>query len=142
MLPEERPQLCITAPPVSGVSESTAAFVRERLGSIEQIEIVLFLRAHQESAWTTAEVAKELGTAPQSATMRLFLLASNGIVTPDGGSPARYRYVPSGDATQSMIDEVAGLYAERPIDIVKAMEAPAPDPARTFADAFRLKKKE
>jgi hypothetical protein len=122
----------------SGLSENLERFIRERLPSAEQIEIVLLLRHDSERAWSTPEVAQHLGTPPESTAMRLFLLASNGIVSFDatGGAP-RYRYNP---ANEELATELAEVYQTRRGDIYDLIGAPARDPLRSFADAFKLKK--
>ena len=115
-------------------------FVRERLPSLEQIEIVLLLRGDPSRAWTAPEVSQQLGTPPESTAMRLFLLASNGVIVFDGSSGLpRYRYTPG--ASEHELNELADVYATRREALVAlAGGAVAPDPLRSFADAFKLKK--
>lgn len=122
----------------SGLSENLERFIRERLPSTEQIEIVLLLRADPERAWSAPEVSQQLGTPPESTAMRLFLLASNGIVAFDGsGGVPRYRYT-GGD--EALMTELAQVYESRPGVVYDIVGAPARDPLRSFADAFKLKK--
>lgn len=122
----------------SELSQNLERFIRERLPSTEQIEIVLLLRADRERSWSAPEVAQKLGTPPESTAMRLFLLASNGVVTFDGsGGVPRYRY---NAADETLIDELAEVYQSRPGAIHDVVGAPVRDPLRSFADAFKLKK--
>lgn len=141
MIDERRPGRYIAWCPIrvpSGLSENLERFIRERLPSTEQIDIVLLLREDRERAWSAPEVAQHLGTPPESTAMRLFLLASNGVVSFDatGGAP-RYRYNPADDA---LVTELTEVYQARPGDIYALVGAPARDPLRSFADAFKLKK--
>jgi hypothetical protein len=124
------------------VPEALAAFVRTRLPSVEQIEIVLLLRGEPSRAWSSPEVSERLGTPPESTAMRLFLLASNGIVTFEGSGVPRYRYVQGASpAIDTHLSELADLYAREPQSVHALVgSTPAPDPLRSFADAFRLKK--
>lgn len=124
----------------AALSETLERFIRERLPSTEQIDIVLLLRAERERAWSALEVAQQLGTPPESTAMRLFLLASNGVVAFDGaGGIPRYRHNSSAESA-ALIEELAAIYAPRPGDVYDVVGAPSRDPLRSFADAFKLKK--
>jgi hypothetical protein len=100
---------------VSGpVSHPLQQFLRERLPSREQVEIVLLLRGELARSWTATDVAERLGTPYESTAMRLFLLASNGLLVHEAGTLPLYRYR-GGDATvEAMLDEVARLRASQP----------------------------
>lgn len=125
----------------AALSENLERFIRERLPSTEQIEIVLLLRADRERSWSAPEVSQKLGTPPESTAMRLFLLASNGIVVFDGtGGVPRYRYTAVDAEADAFVNELAAVYEKRPGDIHDIVGAPARDPLRSFADAFKLKK--
>lgn len=70
--------------------------------------------------------------------MRLFLLASNGVVSFDGsGGVPKYRY---NTADETLIDQLAEVYESRPGAVFDVVGAPTRDPLRSFADAFKLKK--
>ena len=103
----------------------------------------MFLLLHRtaDRGWTPAEVAAELDMAPQSAGMRLFLLASSGLLGAGGGAEAVYQYV-ADPALDALAAALAAAYADSP-DQIHALvtDAPRPDPAKQFADAFRLKKR-
>jgi hypothetical protein len=124
----------------ASISDPLSQFIRERLPSLEQIEIVLLLRHDPERAWTAPEVAGNLNTPPESTAMRLFLLASNGVIVFDSstGLP-RYRYVPS--MPEDLMAELERVYSsERDALITLTGGSVTPDPLRSFADAFKLKK--
>jgi hypothetical protein len=121
------------------LSESLQRFVRERLPSFEQVEIVLLLRSDRARAWSAPEVSERLGTPPESTAMRLFLLASNGVVAFEGGGIPRYRY--AADASlEALFDELAEAHAQRRDALVALVGGAPVDPLRSFADAFKLKK--
>lgn len=119
------------------VSDTLQSFLQQRLPSIEQIEIVLLLRGDRSRAWAAPEVAQELRMPPESAAMRLFLLASSGVLSFEaaGGAP-RYRYA---GADEALVNELAEVYENDRAGVAAAIGAP-PDPIRSFADAFKLKK--
>ena len=117
------------------LSEQLQRFVMERLPSVEQIEIVLLLRGDRARTWSAPEVATQLGTPPESTAMRLFLLASNGLVAFEGG---RYRFGAS-ETVEPLLDELATAYGESRAVLVALVGGPPADPLRSFADAFKLK---
>ena len=120
------------------ISESLERLIRERLPSSEQIEIVLLLRGDRERAWSAPEVSQRLGTPPESTAMRLFLLASNGVVVFEGSGIPRYRYAA---AFETEVEELAEAWVNQRDALTPLVGAPAaPDALRSFADAFKLKK--
>jgi hypothetical protein len=122
------------------LSDQLTQFIRDRLPSLEQIEIVLLLRRDPARAWTAPEVAGNLATPPESTAMRLFLLASNGVVLFDGSSGLpRYRY--AAGIPEGVMAELETAYTERRENLIAIVGGGStPDPLRSFADAFKLKK--
>lgn len=123
-------------PRVGDLSESLAVFLQQRLASIEQIEIMLLLRGDRTRAWSATDVAGALKMAPEAAAMRLFLLASAGLLSFEPAGVPQYRYV---GAEEELLTELAGEYETNRAGVAALLGAP-PDPIRSFADAFKLKK--
>ena len=122
------------------VSDALRTFLQQRLSSIDQIEIVLLLLKQPTRSFTAPEVAATLGTAPEAAAMRLFLLASGGLIAFEPSAVPRYRYVVSDDEADFMIRQLDELYATDRDAVVDAVDARAQDPIRSFSDAFKLRK--
>ena len=114
-------------------------FLQQRLASVEQVEIVLLLMRDGGRSWTAPEVATELGMPPESAAMRLFLLASSGLISFEPAGVPRYRYAGADAETEALLRELADVYADDKAAVRTLLGAPA-DPIRSFADAFKLKK--
>ena len=121
------------------VSAPLQAFLQQRLATIEQIEIVLLLRSDPARSWSATDVATELRMPPESAAMRLFLLASGGMILFEPSGVPRYRYAASDADAEALLGELAEMYASDRGAVAAAIGA-APDPVRSFADAFKLKK--
>lgn len=121
------------------ISESLQSLLQQRLPSIEQVEIVLLLRGDQARSWPANEVAAELKMPPESAAMRLFLLASSGLLSFEASGVPRYRYAPGDAEVESLLSELAVIYGEDRQAVAAIVGAPA-DPLRSFADAFKFKK--
>ena len=124
---------------MGSLSDPLIDFLRQRLGTIEQIEIVLLLRGNPDRAWSAPDVAAALRTAPESAAMRLFLLASAGLISFEPAGLPQYRYLAADEATEALLTELANMYERDRAAVAAAVGAPV-DPIRSFADAFKLKK--
>jgi hypothetical protein len=124
---------------MAGVSEQLKAFLQQRLSSLDQIEVVMLLRADPARSWTAPEVAEALGTAPESAAMRLFLLASGGLIAFEPSAIPRYRYTAGDAALNATLQELSDILAANRDDVLAALQSPR-DPIRSFSDAFKLKK--
>ena len=124
---------------MGAVSERLKTFLEQRLSSLDQIEVVMLLRADPARSWTAPEVAAALGTAPETAAMRLFLLASGGLIAFEPSAIPRYRYASVDVETNSMLQELSEVLAANREAVMAAVETPR-DPIRSFSDAFKLKK--
>jgi hypothetical protein len=92
-------------------------FLQQRLTNIDQIEIVLLLRRNPDRSWAATELAAELRSAPESAAMRLFLLASSGLVLFEAAGLPRYRYEPADAALDELLAELDAVYADDPATV-------------------------
>jgi hypothetical protein len=123
------------AAPKSGLPDEVHRFLHEHVHSVEQLEILLMLRAHRDRAWNAEEVARELRVAAISAGNRLDDLARRGLLRPDGD--ARFSYAPSSDSLEAAVDGLACVYPERRVTVIEVIFSKPNDVIRTFADAFR-----
>jgi hypothetical protein len=124
---------------MAGVSERLKTFLEQRLSSIDQIDVVMLLRADPARSWTAPEVAAALRTAPEPAAMRLFLLASGGLIAFEPSSIPRYRYAEVDPELDAILQELSDVLGAHRDDVLAALQTPG-DPIRSFSDAFRLKK--
>ena len=99
---------------------------------------MLLLMRNPDRAWTAPEVTSSLGMAPEPTAMRLFLLASSGLIAFEPAAIPRYRYAAGDGETHALLTELSQLYDTNRDVVASLVDAPA-DPIRTFADAFRLK---
>jgi hypothetical protein len=114
-------------------------FVIEHINSVEQLEVLLLLRAHPDQDWTTEAVGQTLYTPPAAAEMRLDDLLQHGFVT--AGSPPhksyRYRTLNKDDR---LIAELADLYRERRVTVISLIYSKPHQQVQAFADAFKLRR--
>jgi len=94
------------------VPSRVASFIRDHVSSLEQLEILLWLRQHPGRACTAVEVARELRTLESSARSRLSDLATRGLLHGEGGAPGiAYRYVALDAAREQVVAELDREYA-------------------------------
>ena len=123
---------------MDAVSDRLKGFLEQRLSSFEHIEVVILLRGDATRSWTAPEVAATLGSAPETAAMRLFLLASGGLIAFEPNAIPRYRYAALDAETDSMLQELSDVFATNRDAVAAAVKSPS-DPIRSFSDAFKLK---
>jgi hypothetical protein len=124
---------------MGAVSDRLKEFLEQRLSSFDQIEVVMLLRADPSRSWTAPEVAAALGSAPESAAMRLFLLASSGLIAFEPSAIPRYRYASVDVDTDRILQELSEAFIANRAGVMAAVQSPR-DPLRSFSDAFKLKK--
>jgi hypothetical protein len=124
---------------MTAVSERLRTFLQQRLASLDQIEVVLLLRSDPARSWTATEVASALAMPPEPAAMRLFLLASAGLIAFEPSAVPRYRFASVDAETSSMLQELSEVFSTNRDAVMAAVESPR-DPIRSFSDAFKLKK--
>lgn len=114
------------------------AFVNKFINSIEQIEVLLILRANPERVWTVDEISAIMRSTPNSIRSRLEALTAKKLsaAEPDRG----FRYAASG-RLDAMVEVLAEEYGRRRFSVIELVFT-RPDAARQFADAFRLKEDE
>jgi hypothetical protein len=110
-------------------------FINKNINSVEQIEVLLILRANPERVWTIDEISAIMRSSPNSIRSRLEGLAACELSAAVPGEG--FRYAASG-RLHAMVEVLAEEYAERRFSVIELVFS-RPDAARTFADAFRLR---
>lgn len=108
---------------------------------MEQLEILLLLLQHPSRIWNAESVARELRISPLSAGERLEDLTYDGFLARADGSEAGYRYGPESAALDAAVRGLASAYPTRRVTVINLIFSKPVDKIRTFADAFRLRKK-
>lgn len=122
-----------------GVIESELFdFVRFSIRSVWNIELLLHLKGSGDRAWAPEELVRELRASASVVKDGLDALQTGGLAAPD--EFGRWRYTPASGAFDRLTGELETLYRERPMAVTGALFSTKPDPLRSFADAFRLRK--
>lgn len=119
------------------LSPEVRLFIREHIHSVEQLEVLLLLRATGRE-WTALAVSQEIRTERSSAEARLKDLESRGFLTRSGEG---YAYKPKTEELGQKVSALASAYAERRYTVINQIFSNPVDRIRTFAEAFELRKK-
>ncbi len=99
------------------LSDSTQAFIRRYIDSIETLEILMLLQRAPDTLWTPAAMDSQLGMKQGIAEKCLQRLLHSGFVTK--GMSGGYRYSPADDDLRVGISAVTAAYAECRLAVVK-----------------------
>jgi hypothetical protein len=124
----------------SGIPEIVRRFIAQRIESAELLETLLLVHSDVGREWAPEEVASSIYTVPASATRRLEQLVEMGLVSSNGGANPRYRYAPSSDELRREVDALADAYRKQRVAVINLIYSTPPDPLRSFADAFKLRR--
>ncbi|HET7786865.1 MAG TPA: hypothetical protein VFL36_12910 [Myxococcales bacterium] len=124
---------------MSELPDDVTRFIAEHVDNLEQLEILLLLRAQLSRELDAREVTAELRLGPSSASERLADMEARGFLAAQG-DPPRYRYSPDTAEKARLIDELARCYAERRVSVITRIFSPRSDAVRSFADAFKLRR--
>lgn len=117
--------------PETSVSERVRNLIFEHIDSVEQLEILLFLREHPERSWTSQEISTELRSSQASVEKRIAVLVSIGLVSQNAKN---FTYDP---AREDLVRELSETYKIRPHRVLELIFSPMKR-ARHFADAFMV----
>lgn len=133
------------APDPDGVPDDVRALLRERIGSYEQLEILLTL-CEEPDGGTAEALSSRLHIPLPLTASTLTELQARGLVRLETvAAGTRYVYEPATPALEATVSRLAKAYAEHTIAIIKLMSSNAigrvrTGAARAFADAFILRK--
>jgi hypothetical protein len=112
-------------------------FIREHIGSVWALELLLLLRRDPERAWTPGELVNELRASTSLVSDNLARFERSGLVLDDDNG--RFRFAPAHPSLADMCDRLEAAYRERSVQVINAIVAP-PDKLQRLADAFRIRK--
>jgi hypothetical protein len=119
-----------------------ALFIDQQIESLAQLEALLLLRTQPDRKWIVDELAKSLYITSEMADLLLADLIRRGWADTSTDAGGTYRYRSQGPETDSMVDELAAIYAERRVAVISRIYSKPLNKVQTFADAFRLRRED
>ena len=111
------------------VDEETIAFIRDGLGSVYALELLLLIRRHGGKTWRGSDLVRELRSSATAVTEALHRLIRAGLIAEEPAG--RYGFAPSSPMHARLADAVNELYSHAPISVMKAIVAvPSGKPER------------
>lgn len=125
-----------------GIPEEVRRFIADSIDSAEELDLLLLLHRTPDRTWDPASASQVVYSVPQSTADRLITLVGKGLVQAEPGTPTAYRYAPATPELRETVDALATVYRARRAEVVSLVFANGVDPLRSFADAFKLKKRD
>ncbi len=123
-------------------SDEFCRFLQVAVPAVEAAELLLLLRREPARTWALAEAVAALGPGvslrEEDAARYVQEFHARGIVEVDAERRVQYR--PAADAA-GHIATLEKVYRERPVTLIRVIYGLRDDKIRSFADAFRLRRK-
>jgi hypothetical protein len=120
------------------VPKDVERFIATDIESVEQLEVLLLLRAAPDKHWTAHEVARALVSRVDSAADWLDRMARRDLLAQTGDGT--YRYAPPTPDVAHTIDALAESFAKYRVTVVALIFSKPSERVRLFSDAFRLRR--
>jgi hypothetical protein len=111
-------------------------FIQQSIGSVWALELLLLLRRTAPRVWSKDELVREIRGSDSIVQDALTRFSTLGLVAATDG---RHEYRPAGPELAGLVDEIARIYAAKPVSVIKAIMSAPNEKLRIFSDAFRLK---
>ena len=121
-----------------GIPREVEEFIRSTIVSIQQLDVLLLVSTDETREWTPEEAGSILKTNADAAGTCLRALAAAGLLTRRGES---FRYTPAPEQ-RDVVVELALVYRTYKTRVIQMVYSRPVDAVSTFADAFRLRRKE
>jgi hypothetical protein len=113
------------------------SFIREQIGSIAELELLLLLAREPARDWRTEDAAKSLAVSPDAIRGFFDRFRARGLCE---ARDETFRFAPR---TQELADLVAAVndsYQQRRLTVINLIYAGPVEKFQSFADAFRFRR--
>jgi hypothetical protein len=117
----------------SEIPNNVRQLIVRHIDSIQQVEILAFLREHPEREWTSAEICRSLHIAPESCGRWLELFAKARLVD---ATETGFKH----SSSTSGADELVECYSRRRLAVIDSIYNKPSSAIQSFSDAFRVRK--
>ena len=121
-------------------SDEFCRFLQSKVPAVEAAEFLFAYLRDPARALTTAEAIRALGPGVSDADVLRYLEGFRGqlLAPADGGT---LRYQPATSELDKHARTLERLYRERPVTLIRVIYGLRDTSIRSFADAFRLRRK-
>jgi hypothetical protein len=120
------------------ITARARALILRDIHSVEQLEVLLLLRAAPDKVWTAKDVARAVVSTPETAEIRLRDLEQRRLIERRGEG---WVYAPTRDVADA-VGDLAHAYATHRFTVVELIFSKPSDAVLGFSDAFRVRRKD
>jgi len=121
--------------------EDVERLLREHIFSVEQLEILLLLRAQPSRGFDAKYTSDELRSSASSAAACLADLTQRGFLScQEHSDPKIYFYLPNSDWLKQAVEQLNEAYAQRRYTVMERIFSKPIEVLSVFASAFRFRK--
>jgi len=121
--------------------EELVRFIRRTLPTYRAAEVLVSVARDPARAWSTDEIVAVFpGLTAEAVHEYLAHFAQEGLVVAD--EAGRHRYAPRSEDLRAAVVLLTEAYDRRPVTLVRVMDSLGTERIRSFADSFRLKKRD
>lgn len=118
-------------------------FLEGNIDCLEQLETLRILESDPTRQWKATAIAREVQASPEAMAAHLAALHARGLILLQGREAnASCQYGPRTPELERAVARLLELYQQRPVTMIRMVYDRAGAALKTFADAFRLRKKE
>ena len=118
--------------------QEVTSFIRATFRSVWSLELLLFLRNHDDRGWTAHDLVTALRGSEVIVSQSIDSLVAAGLVSADADGAARF--TPVSEDLRRLVDGTERMYAKSPDAVRRMIIASANEGLTAFADAFKLRK--
>lgn len=114
-------------------------FLRERVGAVNELELLLLLQHRPEHAWSAAQASKAIYQPVLWVGRQFEAFVGDGFARRIEVDPVKYRWAVADEPTDRLVREVADAFRERRTSVIREIFRVDAASGDRLADAFRLR---
>lgn len=122
------------------LSDAVRRFLTDAVGSVERLNLLLFLHRHATRWWAAQALAAELEMPADTVQTHLEHLSARNLLDVRIAESVIYCYKPGREELSALVEEVARAHYLHRDGVVAVLTPRLTGSARLFADAFQLRK--
>lgn len=122
------------------LSDAVRRFLTDAVGSVERLNLLLFLHRYAARWWAAQALAAELEMPADIVQTHLEHLSARNLLDVRIAESVIYCYKPGREELSALVEEVARAHYLHRDDVVAVLAPRLTGSARLFADAFQLRK--
>ena len=123
-------------------SDEFCEFIQTCVPAVQAAEMLLLLRSRPQDWWEAGDLLQRMraaGLAEPEGAHHLELFQSRGLLAV--GPDRRLQFRPANPHIAAQVEKLAQAYTERPVTLFRVIYALRDTRVRSFAEAFRLRRK-